>query len=304
MLVIQLIAKRCILPAETSYKNRSVILIADSGSTKCAWKLAAGNGARNDVYTNGINPFFRTTESIYEELKKDLVPFTSEPVEEIFFYGSGIVSEATGNIIKSALAGLFPDARIELYSDVLAASRSLFGTSGGIACILGTGSNACLYNGEKVIGGISPLGFILGDEGSGAVMGRKLVGDYFKEVMPPHLRAKFDKKYHLTKEEALQRVYKTERPNHFLASFTPFLSEELKEEYAHNLVSNSFSEFFDRNVTRISGYETYPIGFVGSVAWHFREILAEVCNKYKMQCIAVRQGPMEGLVQYHLGKNL
>lgn len=258
----------------------------------------------SDVVTKGINPFFRTTDSIFEELSKDLVPFTHQSVEDIFFYGSGIVSETAGNIIKVALAGLYPDARIQLYSDVLAASRSLFGTTKGIACILGTGSNACLYDGEKVIGGISPLGFILGDEGSGAVLGRKLIGDYFKEVMPPGLRSRFEMKYHLTKEESLQRVYKTERPNHFLASFTPFLSQELEEDYARNLVRSSFSEFFDRNVTRISSFETYPIGFVGSVAWYFREILEEVCLNYQMKCIAVRQDPMEGLVRYHLKRNI
>lgn len=281
-----------------------MILIADSGSTKCAWKLISDNGTMSDVVTKGINPFFRTTDSIFEELSKDLVPFTLQSVEDIFFYGSGIVSETAGNIIKVALAGLYPDARIQLYSDVLAASRSLFGTTKGIACILGTGSNACLYDGEKVIGGISPLGFILGDEGSGAVLGRKLIGDYFKEVMPPGLRSRFEMKYHLTKEESLQRVYKTERPNHFLASFTPFLSQELEEDYARNLVRSSFSEFFDRNVTRISGFETYPIGFVGSVAWYFREILEEVCLNYQMKCIAVRQDPMEGLVRYHLKRNI
>ena len=258
----------------------------------------------SDVITGGINPFFRTTDSIYDELLRELLPITTKQVNDIFFYGSGIVSEAAGNIIKVALARLYPDARIQLYSDVLAASRSLFGTSKGIACILGTGSNACLYDGEKVSGGISPLGFILGDEGSGAVLGRKLIGDYFKEVMPVALRLKFEMKYHLTKEESLQRVYKTERPNHFLATFTPFLSEILTEEYAHDLVSHSFSEFFDRNVTRIADYETYPIGFVGSVAWYFREIVAEVCLKYQMQCIAIRQEPMEGLVNYHLGKNI
>lgn len=281
-----------------------MILIADSGSTKCAWKLISDNGTMSDVVTKGINPFFRTTDSIFEELSKDLVPFTHQSVEDIFFYGSGIVSETAGNIIKVALAGLYPDARIQLYSDVLAASRSLFGTTKGIACILGTGSNACLYDGEKVIGGISPLGFILGDEGSGAVLGRKLIGDYFKEVMPPGLRSRFEMKYHLTKEESLQRVYKTERPNHFLASFTPFLSQELEEDYARNLVRSSFSEFFDRNVTRISSFETYPIGFVGSVAWYFREILEEVCLNYQMKCIAVRQDPMEGLVRYHLKRNI
>ncbi|HEY5511399.1 MAG TPA: ATPase [Prolixibacteraceae bacterium] len=281
-----------------------MMLIADSGSTKCAWKLVSGNGEMSDVITGGINPFFRTTESIYEELLRDLLPFTTQPVNEIFFYGSGIVSEATGNIIRLALSRLYSYAEIYLYSDVLAASRSVFGTSKGIACILGTGSNACLYDGEQVVAGISPLGFILGDEGSGAVLGKKLIGDYFKEVMPLYLRTKFEMKFHLTREVALQRVYKAERPNHFLASFTPFLSEIIKEEYAHQLISNSLSEFFERNVAKIPDYTTYPIGFVGSVAYYFREILAEVCAKYQMKCISVRREPMEGLVNYHLKKSI
>ena len=276
-----------------------MILIADSGSTKCAWKLVSGNGDMSDIITSGINPFFRTTESIYEELVMDLLPFTTKPVSEIFFYGSGIISEAMGNIIRLALCRLFPSAEIELYSDVLAASRSIFGTTSGIACILGTGSNACLYDGEKVVGGISPLGFILGDEGSGAVLGKKLIGDYFKEVMPLYLRKEFEKRFHLTREEALQIVYKSERPNHFLASFTPFLSEVLNEEYAHNLILSSLCEFFDRNVTRIPDYTTFPIGFVGSVAWYFRDIVAEVCARYNLKCISISRDPMVGLINYH-----
>ena len=257
----------------------------------------------SDVITSGANPFFRTTESIFLELQEKLKPQTTETVEEIFFYGSGIINDSKADIVKIALQRLYPEAKIELYSDVLAASRSIFGTFKGIACILGTGSNACLYDGRKVIGGISPLGFILGDEGSGAVLGKKLIGDFFKEVMPPKLRVKFDKRYQLTREEVLQRVYKTERPNHYLASFTHFLSEEIAEEYAHNLVSSSLTEFFDRNVTRIPDYSSFPIGFVGSIAYYFRDILIELCANYKMNCISIEHGPMDGLVKYHLRKN-
>jgi glucosamine kinase len=280
-----------------------VILIADSGSTKCAWKLIFQNGEMSVIHTTGINPFFRNTESIYSELQIGLKPFTKEPVGQIFFYGSGIVNDEKAGIIRIAMQKLYPEAQIELYSDVLAASRSIFGTSGGIACILGTGSNACLYDGQRVIAGISPLGFILGDEGSGAVLGRKLLGDYFKEVMPPALRAKFDQKYHLTRDEALQRVYKTERPNHFLASFVPFLSEEMTADYCRHLVKTSLTDFFERNVTKIPDYKTYSIGFTGSVAFYFSELVYEVCAGYQMNCIMIRQEPMEGLVEYHLKLN-
>ena len=277
-----------------------MILIADSGSTKCAWKVIHGAGEMSALYTTGCNPFFRTTESIFEELQHNLLPHTGMSADKIFFYGSGIINEEKAGIIGSALQKLYPKATIELYSDVVAASRSIFGTSKGIACILGTGSNACLYDGEKVVTGISPLGFILGDEGSGAVLGRKLLGDYFKEVMPEQLRIKFHEKYHLTRDEALQRVYKVEKPNHFLASFAPFLSEEIAADYTYNLVRDSLVEFFDRNVTKITDYKDLPIGFVGSIAYYFKEIVSEVCGHYQMNCVSIQQEPMEGLVNYHL----
>lgn len=280
-----------------------MILIADSGSTKCAWKIISRSEERVTLYTTGINPFFRTTESIYEELLIKLFPATDSSVEKIFFYGSGIINQEKAAIIGNALKMLYPVAIIELYSDVVAASRAIFGSGKGIACILGTGSNACLYDGEKVLEGISPLGFILGDEGSGAVLGKKLLGDYFKKVMPESLRRKFEEKYHLTREEALQRVYKTDKPNHFLASFAPFLSEELKNEYATQVVRSSFIEFFERNVIKISDYQNYPIGFVGSVAFHFGAIVTEVCEEYQLNCISILQEPMEGLVRYHLNNN-
>lgn len=281
-----------------------MILIADSGSTKCAWKVIHRTGEMSALYTTGCNPFFRSTESIYEELKNDLLPHTGTSVEKIFFYGSGIINEGKAGIIRLALQKLYTQATIELYSDVVAASRSIFGASKGIACILGTGSNVCLYDGEKVVTGISPLGFILGDEGSGAVLGKKLLGDYFKEVMPESLREKFKNKYALTREEALQRVYKTEKPNHFLASFAPFLSEEITAEYTHNLIRSSLIEFFERNVTKIPDYVTFPIGFVGSIAYYFKEIVKEVCASYQMNCISIQQEPMEGLVNYHLNNNI
>jgi N-acetylglucosamine kinase-like BadF-type ATPase len=256
------------------------------------------------IYTSGINPFFRSSESIYEELLPDLVPFAGEPVEKIFFYGTGIINEEKAGVIRFALHQLFPQAHIELYSDVLAASRSLFGSKPGIACILGTGSNVCHYNGKTVVKGISPLGFILGDEGSGAVLGKKLLGDYFKEVMPEDLRIKFEAKYHLTRDEALQRVYKTEKPNYFLASFAPFLSEEITNPYIFRLVRNSLIEFFERNVTKIPDYNSYSIGFVGSIAFYFKEIVEDVCAIYKMNCISIQREPMEGLVRYHMYNNI
>jgi len=200
-----------------------MILLADSGSTKTAWKLISKTGSVKDLKTSGINPFFRTEENIFQELETQLLPETSSDVDQIYFYGAGIINPEKGDIIRGALSRIYTNATIEIHSDVLGAARALFGNQSGIACILGTGSNACLFDGEKITGGVSPLGFILGDEGSGAVMGRKLLGDYFKEVMPAYLRVAFSEQYKLTREEALNRVYRNEKPNQFLAQFTVWI---------------------------------------------------------------------------------
>ena len=226
-------------------------LIADSGSTKTAWKLIEDSGGVKNITTSGLNPFFRTEEEVFQEVEKLVLPVTGKPVSQIYFYGAGIVSAEKGEIIKKALTRIYTSASVETQSDVGGAARALFGNTAGIACILGTGSNVCLYDGEQITGGISPLGFILGDEGSGSVMGRKLLGDFFKEVMPIELREKFSLRFQLTREEALNRVYRSEKPNQFLAQFVPFLSENIEKEYCRKFVAGNFTEFFERNVSKI-----------------------------------------------------
>jgi N-acetylglucosamine kinase-like BadF-type ATPase len=274
-------------------------LIADSGSTKTSWKLISPSGKSKDIKTQGINPFFRTEDDIYQELEKYLLPETGTDIPQIFFYGAGIVNAEKGDIIRRALKRIYPQATIETHSDVLGAARALFGHQQGIACILGTGSNACLFNGETITQGISPLGFILGDEGSGAVMGRKLLGDYFKEVMPAPLRDEFTKQYHLTREEALNRVYRSEKPNQFLAQFVPFLSEHKNSPYCQGLVQQSFMEFFERNVSKLPHYSSYPIGFIGSVAWHFSPILNNTASYFGFKQTTIIKDPIDGLEKYY-----
>jgi len=179
----------------------------------------------------------------------------------------------------------------------------LFGNRPGIACILGTGSNVCLYDGKKITGGVSPLGFILGDEGSGAVMGRKLLGDYFKEVMPVRLREKFAERFNLTREEALNRVYRAEKPNQFLAQFVPFLSEHRDSAYCQEFVQHNFMEFFERNVSKLPDYTQYPIGFIGSVAFYFSQILGNTASYFGFDEITIVKEPIDGLEQYYRAKN-
>jgi N-acetylglucosamine kinase-like BadF-type ATPase len=277
-------------------------LIADSGSTKTAWKLIGNQAKVKTIKTSGINPFFRSEDDIFDELEKLLLPETGQDISEIYFYGTGIINAEKGDIIKRALKRLYADAYIETHSDVLGAARALFGNQAGIACILGTGSNVCLYDGTGITGGVSPLGFILGDEGSGAVMGRKLLGDYFKEVMPQHLRDDFAKRYAPVREEVLNRVYRCEKPNQFLAQFTPFLSAHKNSAYCHEFVQRNFMEFFERNVCHIPKYSNYRIGFVGSVAHHFSQILNTTASYFGYEQIVIIQEPIEGLEIYYSEK--
>jgi len=274
-------------------------LIADSGSTNTAWKLIENSGEVKNIQTSGINPFFRTEEDIFQELSQLLLPETGTNIQEIFFYGAGIINPEKGEIIRRALNRIYPEASIETHSDVLAAARALFGDQAGIACILGTGSNVCLYDGEKITGGISPLGFILGDEGSGAVMGRKLLGDYFKEVMPIRLREEFAEQFNLTREEALNRVYRSEKPNQFLAQFVPFLSEHANSAYCHEFVQHNFMEFFERNVSKLPDFTKHPIGFVGSVAYSFSHILNNTASYFGYEEITILKEPIDGLERYY-----
>jgi len=277
-------------------------LIADSGSTKTSWKLIGNSGEIKNIKTTGINPFFRIEGDIFQELSQFLLPETGTDIQDIYFYGAGIINAEKGDIIRRALNRIYPEASIETHSDVLGAARALFGDQPGIACILGTGSNACLYDGKQITHGISPLGFILGDEGSGAVMGRKLLGDYFKEVMPARLREEFARRFELTREEALNRVYRTEKPNQFLAQFVPFLSEHANSAYCQEFVQHNFMEFFERNVSKLPDYTKYQIGFIGSVAFHFSQILNNTASYFGYEEITILKDPIDGLEMYYKTK--
>jgi N-acetylglucosamine kinase-like BadF-type ATPase len=275
-------------------------LIADSGSTKTDWKLVGDSGETKIIQTSGMNPFFRTEENIYQEIYQVVFPESGSRVQEIYFYGAGVVDAEKGEIVRKALTRVYPGATVETHSDMLGAARALFGSKPGIACILGTGSNCCQYDGNTIVAAVSPLGFILGDEGSGAVMGRKLLGDYFKEVMPAYLREAFGKHFHLTREEALNRVYRAEKPNQFLAQFVPFLLQHKNAEYCREFVRQNFIEFFERNVVKLPGAGQYRVGFCGSIAFYFEQILKNVAGEYGYFNIHLLKNPIDGLETYHL----
>jgi len=279
-----------------------MILIADSGSTKTSWYYSKGKNHSEYISTGGINPFFRTTENIFEELKKDLIPKISSNILELHFYGAGIINDEKGDVVKLALQQLFPLAKIEVKSDLLAAARATFGKEKGIACILGTGANSCLYDGDNIVEHIPPLGFILGDEGSGAVLGRKIVADYLKGIMPENISMKFQKQFPLNYAGFLENVYKNDKPNKFLAQFVPFLYNNINENYCCEIVEKSFNEFIKRNVKWYTNYSELRISFIGSVADYFGEQLKLVLKNNELKLGTILKEPLEGLVQFHINK--
>jgi N-acetylglucosamine kinase-like BadF-type ATPase len=274
-----------------------VKLIADSGSTKADWKLIGGSTEIESFQTKGMNPYFRTIGDVTQELEEKILPKIDRKVEEIFFYGAGIVNQT--NIVKEALSVLFPAANVETHSDVLGASRALFGHRAGIACTLGTGSNACFYDGKKVAEKVPPLGFILGDECSGSAFGKKLLGDYFKMIMPSEIRIRFEQEFSPVLVDVLDQVYRGERPNKYLASFAPFLSAHVHEPYCREMVEKSFKDFFERNVLSLPVTKIHSIGFVGSVAHYFKDIVTVQTEAFGFKKPIILKEPVTGLVAYH-----
>ena len=275
-----------------------MILIADSGSTKTDWRLISEKEEVKSVSTPGINPFYQTEEEIENQISTLLYPeLMGFSVKNLFTVQD--VHLKKKQIVKNAISVSFPKAQIEIESDLLAAARGLFLKEKGIACILGTGSNSCFYDGKNIIHNVSPLGFILGDEGSGAVLGKKFAADCLKNQLPEKLKDKFLKQYDLTPAQIIESVYKKPFPNRFLAQFTRFLSENIAEPSIYNIVFDSFTEFFTRNIMQYNNYKDYPVCFIGSIAYYFKDVLEVAANELDIQIGIIYQSPMPGLIKYH-----
>lgn len=277
-----------------------MILIADSGSTKTDWCMVENGHTLQQIKTKGTNPFFQSETEIREEIGTGLIPYL--PVhhfEEIHFYGAGCAfPDKIENVRRAIAAYLDVEQEIEVSTDMLAAARSLCGHQPGIACIMGTGSNSCYYDGKKIVENISPLGFILGDEGSGATLGKLFVGNVLKNQMPPGLKEKFLERFELTPADIIDRVYRKPFPNRFLASLSPFVAEHISIPEVHEMVLNSFRDFLKRNVMQYD-YEHNKVHFIGSVAHHYKEVLAEAAEEMGIQLGNILKSPMEGLINYH-----
>lgn len=277
-----------------------MILIADSGSTKTDWCMAEKGVAIKRIPTKGMNPFFQSEDEMVEEMKHSLLPeLDGKRPEAVYFYGAGCAFDKVEIVRRAISCVLSLDmAAIEVNSDMLAAARSVCGHEAGIACILGTGSNSCFYNGKEIEANVSPLGFILGDEGSGAVLGKLFIGDLLKNQLPTGLKEKFLERYQLTPADIIDRVYRKPFPNRYLATLSPFISEHITIPEVRQLVKQSFKAFLVRNVMQYD-YQHYAVGFNGSVAWYYRDILEEALSETGLKMGIIIKAPMEGLLKYH-----
>lgn len=274
-----------------------MIVIAESGSTKTDWRLLDQN---QTCYTSiGLNPYFVNAERISNEIS----PWISEikNISEIHFYGTGITDQQKSDIIKEGiLKALGYEVKIYTYSDVIAAAKSIFGKEEGLACILGTGSNSCHWKDTEIIFQIPPLGFWLGDEGSGGHLGKTLILDYLHNEMPFEIREKFEQKYgKIERVTVMTKSYKEALPNKYFANFTYFIFENLQFEYCKNIVRNSFEAFFQKYLLKYPNLKDQKIGFVGSIAYYFQDILSEVCKNHEINIYKIIEKPIDGLVSFH-----
>lgn len=279
------------------------ILIADSGATKCEWCLLGENKKHRVVFTQGISPYFLNAAQIEIIIRNELLPqLKKSTVTSVYYYGTGCVNRENALLVKKAIAQVFTEASISVTHDLMAAARSLCGTKKGIACILGTGSNSCYFDGKKMVKNSPGLGYVLGDEGSGASLGKKVLQYYLYHTFDEELQYKFDQKYKTSNVEVLENVYKKPFPNRYLATFTLFLAENRGHYMIENIIEDGLNDFFFTHLCKYGESWKYPINFVGGVAWGFRDVVKELCATYEFECGRILKNPMEGLIEYHFKK--
>jgi len=281
-----------------------MILIADGGSTKTDWRLISKqNEILKSIQTIGFNPYLSTSVEIEEILWKELDPFIGNSnLNQIFYYGAGCSTISKNEIVSDAFGKLFPHAEIFVFHDLLGAARALCGNNEGIACILGTGSNSCLYDGNQIVKNMPSLGYFFGDEGSGAALGKMLLKEYLHNDLPPELKITFESKYPFSLENILDAVYSKPKPSRFLASFSEFIFACQDHPYIENLICENFRNFFRYFVMPYPHYSELQINCSGSIAFHYTSFLNKVAAESGITVNKVIQSPIEGLVQYHIQK--
>lgn len=275
-------------------------LIADSGATKAEWCLLDGKKKRT-FFTQGLSPYFLSSEEIQKILIQELkVKMKAIEPDELFFYGTGCFSEDNVRLVRHALKIVFPGTKkISVENDILGAAKGLCGDKKGMVCNLGTGSFCCYYNGKKIVKNSPGIGYVLGDEGSGAYLGKKVIQHFLYNTFDEDLMDRFNAKYNTDRQEILDHVYRKPFPNRYLASFTIFLAENRGHYMIENIIADGFNDFFFNHVYKYRESWILPINFVGSVAFGFKDILKEMCDTYELQLGKVIKKPMDGLVKFH-----
>lgn len=285
------------MPMNPSNHLKGKLLIADSGSTKTDWLLIDGQNERS-LHTEGINPVLQTSEQVAGILRQVVENCPSSDVQEIHFYGAGCMGEHRERLAQ-LLRKAFPQAvKVEAESDLLGAARAVCGHEEGIACILGTGSNSCLYDGNGIVENIPPLGFILGDEGSGAVLGRRFLNALLKGQLPRTLLDVFYKEMNLNYADIIRRVYREPMPNRFLASLSPFIHAHLDDERVERIVVENFNDFFEKNVEKY-GRKDLPVSAVGSIACAYEPYFRRAAAAYGYEVRRMLKSPIDGLRTYY-----
>jgi len=281
--------------------EKKMVLIADSGSSKTDWVLTDGKNKKILFNTIGYNPYFLDAENIYNSISSTLAEkFNTSIVNKVFFYGAGCSNIGKVNIVHQALAKCFSNSKIQVGHDMLAAARALLGNQPGFVAIIGTGSNTCIYNGNKIEKNIDSLGYLLGDEGSGCHIGKKIVRDFMRGYLPASLDYGFRKTYLLKNEEIFDRMYNGSLPNRFLAGFCKFAHTHKNNPYVKKIVKECFNEFFDNLVCQYPVHKKLSFNCVGSVGFIFKEQLLNTAKSHGMTVGKIIASPITGLVDYHL----
>lgn len=276
-------------------------LIADAGSTKVEWIVLSPNGSiKSRTRTDGLNALLADSADVTESFRNARSALgDADEFESIDYYGAGCATERVCSRITELLAEVWHADQYRVHSDLLGAARALFGHASGIACILGTGSNSCLYDGKKITFNVPSLGYVMGDEGSGSALGKRLIADAFKGQLPQLIREKFIQAWGMSLSDILDRIYRTPAPNKFLASVVPFIADNLWNPYIYAIVLKEFDRFFRRNVAMYKGSHSLPVSFIGSIAVEFEPILREAADSQGFAIKDVTRSPIDGLIKYH-----
>lgn len=282
-----------------------MVLVADSGSTKTDWRLIDGNKEIGQIKTKGFNPYYQELDEMIREVQDHLLPFVNvSNIEKIYFYGAGCSTKERQQKISDTLSPYFQKSKIYVQSDLIGAARALSGNKSGIVCILGTGSGSCLYDGVKVIRNIPSLGFVLGDEGSGAWLGKKMVTDYLRGHMPKKCIETINQQLHIDKETILEHVNRKPMPSRYLAGFAQFISDNIDQTYFYQLIFDSFTAFAKNYILRYPNYSEFDCHFVGSIAFHNQDILEQVSKYTGFKLGNIIKSPIDGLTIFHINNTI